>query len=195
MTLSHPEKIPADCPGRTMTHIMQQVLEEYRTEGSFARELWLVFEKLVGHGGAKRSRLEHIIEFSAAAGFRKIGLCGCARYLPLMKVVDSVLKNHGFESVYYGCKVGGNHFSDLAIEKDSNWTLCNPLGQAMLLNAMGADLNIQFGLCMGQDLIFNHYSEAPVTVLVVKEKISDDCPVQTLEKVVKGEHRLAPFFP
>lgn len=195
MTLVKPEKIPAGCPGKTSQHVMEQALDEYRTEGALAREVWQAFTRLVGHGGAKRSRLEHIMEFSSSIGYRKIGLAGCARYLPLMKAVKKVLAGYGFESMYCSCKVGGNHFSDLDLDKDSDWTLCNPLGQAMLLNDWGAELNVQFGLCMGHDLIFNHYSKAPVTVLVVKEKISDDCTAQTLRKIAKGEHALDPFFP
>ena len=133
------------------------------------------------------------MEFSYAAGYKKIGLAGCARYLPEMSLVKKLLKENGFESIYVGCKFGDVHFADIAIDKDSDWTLCNPMGQAALLNEWGADLNVQFGLCMGHDLIFNQYSNAPTTVLVVKEKISDDNTLGTLREFGKGGRECRPY--
>lgn len=135
------------------------------------------------------------MEFANSAGWKRIGLAGCARYLELMHVTRRVLADFGFDSYIVSCKVGGNKFTDIGIEKDSNWTLCNPLGQAMLLNDWGADLNVAFGLCMGHDLIFQHYSAAPVTTLVVKEKISDDNTSETLVRMARGDYKLAPFLP
>ncbi|MGE4291017.1 MAG: DUF1847 domain-containing protein [Desulfovibrio sp.] len=194
-TLCAPERTPASCPGKQAEAVMVRAREEYLRAGSTARRHWLAFARLVGHGGASRSRLEHIMEFSRSAGFRRIGLAGCARYLPLMHATKKILAGFGFESVCFSCKVGGNKFADIAIARDSDWTLCNPLGQALLLNDWGADLNVAFGLCMGHDLIFQQYSTAPVTTLVVKEKISDDNPTATLRRMADGGHCCAPYFP
>lgn len=193
-TLFAPDRVPPACPARREAEVMARAREEYRREASVARTSWEAFARLVGHGGASRSRLEHVMEFSRSMGWKRIGMAGCARYLPLMHAAGRVLAEFGFASACFSCKVGGNKFPDIAIEKDSDWTLCNPLGQALLLNEWGADLNVAFGLCMGHDLIFQHYSDAPVTTLVVKEKISDDDPTATLRRMDAGEYACAPFL-
>ena len=194
MTEINPDRTPSTCPSKRFEKIKTSVRQKYKEKGSVAREYWQAFSKLVGSGGAQRSRLEHIMEFSRAAGIKKIGLAGCTRYIKLMHTTCKVLEAHGFEAMHIVCKVHGNHFNDIDIDLDSDWTLCNPLGQVMLLNEWKSQLNVQFGLCMGHDLIFNHYSHAPVTVLVVKEKISDDSPVQTIKRIEKEEYQLDPYM-
>ncbi|OPY27009.1 MAG: hypothetical protein A4E27_00631 [Methanobacterium sp. PtaU1.Bin242] len=49
--------------------------------------------------------------------------------------------------------------------------MCNPLGQASFLNRENTDLNIIIGLCIGHDLLFTEHSKAPVTTLVVKDRV------------------------
>ena len=194
LILKSNEKIPAACPTKTSSTILEEALGECQREGSCARVLWQAFSRLVGSGGAQRSRLEHIIEFSRSAGYKRIGLAGCASYLKQMDLIKRIFKRYGFASIYFCCKVGDTHFMDIDIPKKSNWTLCNPMGQALLLNDWGADLNVQLGLCMGHDLIFNYYSQAPVTVLVVKEKITDDNPMATLNAIENNEFECNPYL-
>jgi uncharacterized metal-binding protein len=50
-------------------------------------------------------------------------------------------------------------------------TTCNPMGQATILNKENTDLNIVIGLCVGHDTLFYKHSTAPVTTLVVKDRI------------------------
>jgi uncharacterized metal-binding protein len=47
---------------------------------------------------------------------------------------------------------------------------CNPIGQALLLNKVKTEFNIIVGLCVGHDTLFIKYSEAPVTVLIAKDR-------------------------
>ena len=49
--------------------------------------------------------------------------------------------------------------------------MCNPAGQAELLNEAETDLNILCGLCVGHDAIFSMISTAPVTTLVAKDRL------------------------
>jgi len=49
--------------------------------------------------------------------------------------------------------------------------MCNPITQAEFLNKEKTDLNIVIGLCVGHDSLFMKYSEAPVTVLAVKDRV------------------------
>jgi len=58
--------------------------------------------------------------------------------------------------------------------------LCNPIGQAMLLNAAGTDLNVLVGLCVGHDSLFIRHSEALVTVLIAKDRVTGHNPAAVL---------------
>ena len=42
------------------------------------------------------------------------------------------------------------------------------------------DLNIAIGLCVGHDALFSRYSEAPVTTLVVKDRVLGHNPAAAL---------------
>jgi uncharacterized metal-binding protein len=48
--------------------------------------------------------------------------------------------------------------------------MCNPIAQAMIMNREKTELNIIVGLCVGHDSTFIR-SEAPVTVLVAKDRV------------------------
>ena len=55
--------------------------------------------------------------------------------------------------------------------------MCNPIGQAMVLNEAGTDFNIMLGLCVGHDTLFFKYIEGPVTVLAVKDRVTGHNPL------------------
>ncbi len=57
---------------------------------------------------------------------------------------------------------------------------CNPIAQAEILNAVGTDLNVIVGLCVGHDALFTKHSRAPVTTLVVKDRVTGHNPVAVL---------------
>ena len=52
--------------------------------------------------------------------------------------------------------------------------------QAELLNNAGTDLNLIVGLCLGHDIVFTQHSKAPVTTLIVKERLLGHNPVIAL---------------
>jgi uncharacterized metal-binding protein len=58
--------------------------------------------------------------------------------------------------------------------------MCNPIGQATLLDAEGCDLNIILGLCVGDDTLFIKHSKAPVTVMAVKDRVLAHNPLGAL---------------
>jgi len=55
--------------------------------------------------------------------------------------------------------------------------MCNPAGQAKLLNDAGTQLNIICGLCVGHDAVFSMESKAPVTTLIAKDRVLAHNPV------------------
>ena len=55
--------------------------------------------------------------------------------------------------------------------------MCNPIGQARLLAEARTELNVLMGLCVGHDSLFFRHSEAPVTVLAVKDRVLGHNPL------------------
>jgi uncharacterized metal-binding protein len=56
-------------------------------------------------------------------------------------------------------------------------SMCNPIGQARILAQAGTELNVLMGLCVGHDSLFFRHSEAPVTVLAVKDRVLGHNPL------------------
>ncbi len=57
---------------------------------------------------------------------------------------------------------------------------CNPIVQAEILKSEDTDLNIIVGLCVGHDIQFTSNSAAPVTTLIVKDRLTGHNPFSTL---------------
>jgi len=57
------------------------------------------------------------------------------------------------------------------ISSERQEVMCNPAGQARLLNDAKTQLNVLCGLCVGHDAIFSKVSEAPVTTLIAKDRV------------------------
>jgi uncharacterized metal-binding protein len=58
--------------------------------------------------------------------------------------------------------------------------MCNPIGQAAILDAAGCTLHILLGLCVGDDTLFIKHAKAPVTVLAVKDRVLAHNPLGAL---------------
>ncbi|MGR0481606.1 MAG: DUF1847 domain-containing protein [Candidatus Electronema sp. V4] len=138
-----------------------------------------ISEELRALHGDTLCRLEEIIEFSKKAGFKKLGLAFCVGLADEAAVVAEILKQiFTVESVC--CKVGGidkDKHGMSKIKPDTFEVACNPVAQAKILNRAETDLNIQLGLCLGHDLLFQKYAKAPITVLAVKDRVLANNPL------------------
>lgn len=140
-------------------------------------------EELRATHGDSLCRIEEIIEFSKRMGFQKLGLAFCIGLAEEASLAAAVFKRvFTVESVC--CKVGGldkdKHDSLSKIRPDQFEVACNPVAQAKVLNRAKTDLNIQLGLCLGHDMLFQKYSEAPVTILAVKDRVLASNPLGAL---------------
>ena len=128
----------------------------------------------------KEPRLAEVILFAKELGFRKIGLAFCIGLASEAGVIARILARH-FDVVSVCCKVGGIAKSTFGFEQiDSQKrteVMCNPAGQAHLLNDAGTELNILCGLCVGHDAVFGMVSQAPVTTLIVKDRVLAHNPI------------------
>lgn len=129
--------------------------------------------------GNSQTRLEEIIEFAKRAGYTKLGVAFCVSMAKEAAIIVSILENF-FKVDSVCCKVAGLNKDEhgiAKINKNKFEVACNPIGQAQILNRAKTDLNIQVGLCIGHDILFQQYAEAPVTVLVVKDRVQKHNPM------------------
>jgi len=128
----------------------------------------------------REPRLREVILLANELGCKKIGLAFCVGLAEEAKVIEGLLARD-FEVASVCCKACGLAKRLLGLEQikadDEREVMCNPAGQAELLNAAGTDLNVVCGLCVGHDAVFGMISAAPVTTLIVKDRVLAHNPV------------------
>ncbi|MDU2065786.1 MAG: DUF1847 domain-containing protein [Sporomusaceae bacterium] len=134
----------------------------------------------------KLTRVEEIMEFARRIGAQKIGIATCAGLIEEAKIFANILEAKGFDHYSAICKVGSVDKTEIGIKEEekirpgSHESMCNPILQARILNYHKTDLNVVVGLCVGHDSLFIKYSDAPVTTLVTKDRITGHNPVAAL---------------
>ena len=71
--------------------------------------------------------------------------------------------------------------------------MCNPIGQALLVNQEKTEFNILLGLCVGHDTLAIKYLDAPCTVLAVKDRVTGHNPLAPIY-MANGYYRKR-FYP
>ena len=145
----------------------------------FERKLLEVSSEIEREFYCRMTRLEELLEFAKRMEFRKIGIAFCIGLFEEAKLVAEVFERRGFEVFSVACKVGAIDKSELNLKKIQPCKLeaaCNPVGQAEVLNEVGTEMNVIVGLCVGHDMLFQMYSRAPVTTLIVKDRVLAHSP-------------------
>jgi uncharacterized metal-binding protein len=177
------ENAPLNCPCNE-NDVQESVAKLYLEEENY---LLAYNSALVeSEGYCNKTRLEEIIDFAKKCNFKKLGVAFCIGLSKEAKTLCLILKNNGFEVNSVVCKNGSipKEFLKIKdnekIEPGTFEPMCNPIGQATLLNNVKTDFNIILGLCVGHDSLFIKYSDAPVTVFVVKDRVLAHNPVGAL---------------
>ncbi len=191
---SAPPPPPGACPTRAHAEAVDGTLPRYLDGGEDAR-IARVAAKVEGlcyqraEGGAvhaRWTRVEDTIAFARLMRYRRIGIATCIGLLDETRRLEQILRAQRLEPVSVCCKVGSVDKASLGIgdeEKVRPGTFepaCNPIAQAEILNAVGTDLNVIVGLCVGHDALFTKHSRAPVTTLVVKDRVTGHNPAAVL---------------
>jgi len=183
---------PRGCPTRERQEAITAAMRVYADPGVRTFAQHASRQEAAGYSdresGARPAltRIEEVCAFAARAGFRRLGLAFCAGLIREAEVLDRILASRGFEVVSVVCKVGAIPKEELAltdadkIRPGTFETMCNPIGQAELLNRAGTDLNVMLGLCVGHDALFLRHSVAPCTVLAVKDRVLGHNPLAAL---------------
>lgn len=160
---------------------MEWALERYeegRNHGIMVASAEVEYE-----GYCQWTRVEEIMAFARKINAHRIGIANCIGLLNEARIFTRILRANGFESYSVLCKVAGKSKSSIGIPQECEnigAAMCNPILQARLLNEAHTDLNVVIGLCVGHDSLFYKYSDAYVTTLVTKDRITGNNPAAAL---------------
>lgn len=173
---------PAFCVSRKMDpSLREEAIAEYEVGDN--KKIMHVAAACEAEYYGQATRLEDTIHFAERMGYKKIGIATCVGLLSETRTLAKILRDFGFEVFGIGCKVGEYRKVDMGMPEEYNScgaAICNPILQAKILNEEHTDMNIIMGLCVGHDMLFTKYSEAPVTTLVAKDRVLAHNPVGAL---------------
>ena len=195
---SDPAQAPAKpdyCPSREHMPLINKAFARYRGTSEDAKISrvatqveGMCYQRTQGSQtiNARWTRVEDTIAFAKLMKYRWIGLATCIGLLDETNRLALILRAQGFEPLSVCCKAGSKDKLELGIKEADKVRpgtfepACNPIAQARLLNKAKTDMNIIIGLCVGHDMLFSKHSAAPVTTLVVKDRVTGHNPVSVL---------------
>lgn len=181
------------CPMKIWPDVSSRVQAEYGKEENreFARLASVqeaeCYERTPGGIRTGIPRIEEVILFAKKCGYSKLGLAFCNGLAGEARVLTQIFENKGFKVASVRCKVGAIPKESIGILPEQkirgydNWeSICNPIMQAMIMNAEEVDMAVLLGLCVGHDTLFFKYCNVPVTVLAVKDRVTGHNPLAAL---------------
>lgn len=160
---------------------IEWALERY--EEGRNKEIMIASAEVEYEGYCQWTRVQEIMEFARKINARKIGIANCIGLINEARIFARILRANGFEVYSVICKVAGKPKSSVGIPavcESIGAAMCNPILQARLLNNAQTDLNVVIGLCVGHDSLFYKYSDAYVTTLVTKDRVTGNNPAAAL---------------
>jgi uncharacterized metal-binding protein len=174
------EELPENCPVRN---------EEWKTAAKAAyddpenRKIAAAAAATEHDGYCVWPRLQEVAEFCRRAGYKKLGLAFCTGLKREAAIVYRYYQQQGLEVVSAICQCGAISKEEVGIPETAKFNpgqhepMCNPVGQAMIMNQAGTDFNVVLGLCVGHDSLFFKHAEAPCTVLAAKDRVLGHNPL------------------
>jgi len=178
------QRWPAGCPMIGEREALTRARDRYEDEET--RTLAQAAARVEAAGYLSWSRVEEVMEFARACGFRRLGVAFCIGLRREARIACDIFTANGFEAVSVACKAGNIAKDELGLRDEEKVhpgtyeSICNPVGQAAVLAARGTDLNVVVGLCVGHDSLFFRASAAPATVLVAKDRVTGHNPAAAL---------------
>jgi uncharacterized metal-binding protein len=177
------EKAPQGCPTIDHADAFGSAKKEY--EKSDIRKMHQAAAHIEATGYMKWPRLLELIKFAQKMGYKKLGIAFCIGLKEEAKTITRILEKNDFQVFTAICTQGSLKKREIDIPHEDTFTgadevSCNPIGQAYYLNAMHTDLNLIVGLCIGHDINFMQHSNAPVTVLIVKDRVTTHNPAAVI---------------
>jgi uncharacterized metal-binding protein len=179
------KKPPAFCPASSHEELLAEVRRIYESDPE-VRKLALMAARTEAGGYCRDTRIEEIMAFARRIEAQHLGIACCVGTQREARLAQEIFTAHGFRVSSVVCKVGSIPKEEVGLSEQEKIrpgefeALCNPLAQARLLAEAGTQLNVLVGLCVGHDSLFFRYSEAPVTVLLAKDRVTGHNPAAAL---------------
>ena len=177
----YPEGAPEWCAASGHRDIIEQTKTRYAEPGNL--KIYLASGKVVREGYGIWPRVQEAIEFAKELKLSKIGFASCISLISELRLVTHLFTGAGFEVVSSACQIGRVSPEARGLSKDitdHRGLTCNPIAQAEICNNAGTQLNYILGLCLGHDILFMRNSRAPVSVLIVKDRVTGHNPAAAL---------------
>ncbi|MEW5947691.1 MAG: DUF1847 domain-containing protein [bacterium] len=127
----------------------------------------------------KLCRVAEVVYFAVGMEYKHLGMAFCIDMFREAEILTHLLRRF-FTVTPVCCKFGGLTGDATGLPDGPYNVVCNPAGQAEVLNRGGAELNLIVGLCVGCDVIFTRHSRVPVTTVFVKDRSLANNPVGAL---------------
>lgn len=176
---------PPFCPAPRQEAALAEIEQRYISDDLIHR-IAVESARTEAAGYCRQTRVEEIMAFAQRMGARRIGIAHCVGLMTEARLASDIFSGRGFEVHTVCCKVGSIDKESVGlldqekVRPGQYEVLCNPIGQAALLAQAGTEVNVVVGLCVGHDSLFFMHSKAPVTVLVVKDRVLGHNPVAAL---------------
>ena len=134
------------------------------------------------NNGGMTPRIKEALLLAKELKLSKIGFAACTSMADELRLLVKLFSKEGFQVYTAGCQIGRVTAEERNVPEAKGYVgaLCNPITQAEILNREGTELNFMLGLCMGHDILFTRYSQAPVSTLIVKDRVTGNNPAAVL---------------
>jgi uncharacterized metal-binding protein len=178
---NYPEGIPNWCAATGFRDVLDSTKKGYAAPDNL--EIYRAAANVIQKGYEKWPRIREAVEFSKELGLKKIGLASCVGLISELGLVTKLFTDAGFEVVSIACQIGKVSPEERGVTfntKGNHGLTCNPIAQAGICNQEGTQLNFLLGLCLGHDILFMRHSNAPVSTLIVKDRVTGHNPAAVL---------------
>jgi len=174
------QKIPAYCQANKYLNEIEAAKAEYRKPEN--ADIYEAACIVGAENDGFRPRIEEALHFVKHLKLKKIGFAACTAFENEMHILKKLFMQEGLNVVCAACPIGGVTAEERCFPELSDYinSMCNPIAQAEILNREHTELNFIIGLCLGHDILFTNYSTAPVSTLIVKDRMTGNNPAAAL---------------
>jgi uncharacterized metal-binding protein len=183
-------RIPEYCQANNYIEEIEKATKEYGKSNTIS--LYKAASMVGEHNNGMTPRIEEALLLAKELKLKRVGFAACVSMGWELGELMKLFTKEGFDVFTAGCQIGGVSAESRGVPevKDCVRSLCNPIAQAEILNTEDTQLNYILGLCMGHDILFTEYSKAPVSTLIVKDRVTGNNPAVALY----GWHRRKQLF-
>ena len=183
-------KIPTYCEANIYLDEVDRSNKEYPKKGVV--DIYKAACVVRAHNDGMTPRIEEALLYAKELKLQKIGFAACVSMVSELDLLVKLFTKEGFEVYTVGCQIGGADATKRGVPEAQGYSAswCHSIAQAEILNKEKTELNFILGLCMGHDILFSQYSQAPVSTLIVKDRVTGNNPAAALY----GWHRRKQLF-